>query len=130
MASRLPRILRLPLATNLFVLVLLQLAVTNVFAETTWRYNYCSTNCAHGAQSPTYECGKSSGYKYYVTGGDAVTDRKWRTTRGLNEKMRKCCTQEEGHKACTFLHADGVDWAKVFEVTGQGLEAAGTIGGK
>lgn len=130
MASRHSRILRWLRAANLLALVLLPLAMTSVSAKTTWRYNYCSTNCAHGSQSPTYECGKASGYKYYVTGGDAITDRKWRTTRGLNEEMRKCCTQEKGHKACTFLHADGVDWARVFEVTSLGLEAAGTFTGK
>jgi hypothetical protein len=48
----------------------------------------------------------------------------------LNAKMEKCCTKKKGHKACTFLHADGTDWAQVYEVTGLVLEAAGTIGGK
>ncbi|CAO3648293.1 unnamed protein product [Cunninghamella blakesleeana] len=100
-----------------------------VFGKTTWRFNYCSNKCSNGAQGPTYNCGKSSGYKYYVTGGDAITDRKWRTTRGLNTAMQKCCNKA-GKKACTFLHSTGVDWAQVYEVTSLGIEAAGVIRGK
>lgn len=133
MSSRLLRSLRWPLATKLLALVLLQsAAVPDVLAKTTWRYNYCSTNCTHGSQAPTYACGKAAGYKYYVAGGigsDAITDRKWRTTRGLNEKMRKCCTKQKGHKACTFLHADGVDWVRVMEITKTGAEVAGVMRG-
>ncbi|CAO3648154.1 unnamed protein product [Cunninghamella blakesleeana] len=111
----------------LFTLVLLQLALC-VFGKKTWRFNYCSNKCSNGAQGPTYTCGKKSGYKYYVTGGDAITDRKWRTTRSLNTAMQKCCNKS-GKKACTFLHSTGVDWAQVYEVTGLGLQAAGVIRG-
>ncbi|CAO3633817.1 unnamed protein product [Cunninghamella echinulata] len=114
---------------TLFVLVLLQLALC-VFGKTTWRFNYCSDKCSNGSQYPTYICGDSSGYKHYVTGGDAITDRKWRTTRSLNTKMQKCCKKHK-KKACTFLHSTGVDWAHVYEVTNIGLSAAGIIrGGK
>ncbi|CAO3577681.1 unnamed protein product [Absidia cylindrospora] len=111
----------------LFALVLLQLALC-VFGKTTWRYNYCSNSCSNGSQSPTYNCGHKSGYKYYVTGKDAIIDRKWQTSRGMNTKFIKCCHASK-KKACTFLHATGVDWARVFEVTLGGAEiAAGTLG--